>query len=137
MKCYTLGYGGRKPEEFILTLKMLGIRTVVDVRLHPERASMGHYKMDKDPNKGIQGLLQRNDIAYLWMVELGNVYLENTDWEARYRELLKRDGDSMTSGLNKVESPFCLLCAEKRVERCHRKLIADFLESKGFEWTHI
>ena len=137
MKCYTIGYGGRKPEELLLNLKMHGIQTIVDVRLHPERASMGIYKMAKDHNKGIQGLLQQNGIDYIWLVELGNIFLGDTNWETRYRELLNRDGDSMVSRLKEVEPPFCLLCAEKNVDRCHRRLIADFLESKGFEWLHL
>jgi uncharacterized protein (DUF488 family) len=41
------------------------------------------------------------------------------------------------SPLDGVPQPFCLLCAEKRVAECHRRLIAEFLASKGNQIEHI
>lgn len=62
MKIFTVGYGGRKPGEFIDLLKKNDVKIVVDVRLKPERAFMGIYAKGKDPHKGIQGLLERAGI---------------------------------------------------------------------------
>jgi uncharacterized protein (DUF488 family) len=137
MKFFTIGYGGRKPEEFINLLKGNGIRTVVDVRLRPDKASMGTYAKAKDDNKGIQSLLARADIQYFSFVELGNLFRDFEDWPQRYRCLLDKAGELLTERLSNVPQPFCLLCAEKDASACHRKLIADYLICKSHQVEHL
>ena len=137
MKLYTIGYGGRKPEEFLDLLKQKDVKTLVDVRLRPDRASMGSYIRAKSQDKGIQKLLATAGIQYISLVELGNVFLEYADWRERYRELLEKAGELLTQRLENVPSPFCLMCAEKSPAECHRSLIAEYLGQKGYEVEHI
>ena len=137
MKFFTIGYGGRNPEEFTSMLSEKGIVAIADVRLHPNRASMGIYVRAKSSDKGIQRLLSSANIEYHSLPELGNQFLEHEDWQQRYKNYLSTDGDRIISGLLELPRPFCLLCAEKRASECHRKLIADLLESRGWEVEHI
>jgi len=137
VKLYTIGYGGRKPEEFLNLLKQKDVKAIVDVRLRPDRASMGSYVRAKSPDKGIQKLLGTVGIEYLSLVELGNVFLEYADWKERYQKLLEKAGDLLTRRLVTTSSPFCIMCAEKSPAQCHRSLIAEYLVRKGYEVEHI
>jgi len=137
MRFYTIGYGGRKPEEFLDLLKQKGIKVVIDVRLRPDRASMGSFARAKSQDKGIQRLLSTAGIEYISVIELGNVFLEYADWRERYQELLTKAGGLLIQRLENISCPFCLMCAEKSPEMCHRFLIAEYLVSKGYEVEHI
>ena len=137
MKVYTIGYGGRSPDEFLRLLKDNGIAAIVDVRLRPDRSSMGAYAKAKDRGKGIERLLGQAGIQYLSFVELGNLFLDFDDWQVRYQRLMERAGDLLTERLLQVPQPFCLMCAEKAADRCHRAIIAGYLGRQGFEVEHI
>lgn len=116
MKIYTIGYGGRKPQEFLRLLKERGIRAVVDVRLRPDRSSMGIYVKAKDAGKGIERLLASAGIGYFSFVELGNIFRDMDDWSQQYQ---------------------CLMCDEKHTGQCHRKLIVDYPVKEGYLVEHI
>jgi uncharacterized protein (DUF488 family) len=137
MQLYAIGYGGRTPDELVRALKEHGIRAVVDVRLRPDRSSMGSFVKAKDRDKGIEGLLGRAGIQYFSFVELGNLFLDFDDWQARYQSLMEKAGDLLTERLFQIPSPFCLMCAEKSADRCHRAIIAKHLAQKGHQVEHI
>ena len=137
MVIYTIGYGGRKPQEFLSLLKAKDIRTVVDVRLRPDRSSMGIYVKAKYPKKGIQNLLDGAGIQYFSFIELGNIFRDMDDWSERYRCLMDQAGGLLTRRLRRVPTPFCLMCAEKRADQCHRKIIGKYLGENGYEVEHI
>jgi uncharacterized protein (DUF488 family) len=135
---YTIGYGGRRPEEFVGLLVGHGVRAVADVRIRPDRASMGAYVSAKSPNKGIEKLLGDRGISYHAILELGNLFRDREDWHAAYQELFERAGDLLVGRLEGLPEPFCLMCAEKRVAECHRLTIADFLvRTRGWTAEHI
>jgi uncharacterized protein (DUF488 family) len=137
MKVYTIGYGGRRPDELLSLLTAKGIGAVVDVRLRPDRSAVGVFAMAKTADKGIQGLLTGAGIQYFSFVELGNLFRELPDWADRYERMLAAAGDLLTDRLQSVPQPFCLLCAEKRVTECHRRLVGEFLAAKGHQIEHI
>ena len=141
MVFYTIGYGGRTPDQFVALLTTYGIRSLVDVRLRPDRAAMGAYMQARDPGRGIQGLLARGEITYRSFIELGNVFLDYPDWRERYRQLWEHAGNLLLEGLldqvQHLPQPVCLMCAERRVADCHRLYLAEYLVQQGWEVKHI
>jgi uncharacterized protein (DUF488 family) len=138
MPVYTIGYGGRSPEELLSLLRDAGVRTVVDVRLRPDRASMGTWAKANTPDKGIERVLAAAGIAYRSLPELGNVFMDDPNWRVRYEALLDAAGPLLIERLERVEEPYCLLCAEKKSADCHRRLIAAYLErTRGVQVTHL
>jgi uncharacterized protein (DUF488 family) len=138
MTFYTIGYGGRRPSEFVELLVEHGVRAVADVRIRPDRASMGAYARATSPEKGIEKRLADRGIAYHAILELGNLFRDREDWPAVYRVLFERAGDLLVGRLDGLPQPFCLLCAEKHAADCHRSVIADFLvATRGWSFEHI
>lgn len=138
MIVYTIGYGGRGKDEFLSLLQSRGVKTVVDIRLRPDKASMGIWVKAKTADKGIEAWLAEAGIGYRSLVELGNIFLSWPDWPQRYQELLEAAGDLLTSRLDAIPGPICLMCAEKRVDECHRKQVASFLEMhRGATIVHL
>jgi uncharacterized protein (DUF488 family) len=137
MKLYTIGYGGRSPDEFLDLLKENGVGAVVDVRLRPDRSSMGAYRLARKDTEGVRRLLNDAQVQYYSFVELGNLFLDFEDWQVRYQRPMDKSGDLLAERLLALEGPFCLLCAEKSPSRCHRSIIAEYLVGKGYEVEHI
>lgn len=137
MRMFTVGYGGRNPQDFLELLQQHGIQRIVDVRLRPDRASMGVYSKANADTKGIQRLLATHGIAYVSLPELGNVFMGCDDWRPRYERLLDAAGEVLTERLRALPLPVCLLCAERQASACHREVIAAYLAQRGYHIEHL
>ena len=137
MQIYTIGYGGRHPQDFLALLEAHHITQLIDVRLRPDRASMGTYAKANSPAKGIERLLAERHISYVSLTELGNVFMGCDDWPERYQRLFARAGDVLTERLRGISAPWCLMCAERQATACHRQFIAAYLAQQGYEIVHI
>ncbi len=66
MKFYTIGYGDRAPDDFASLLARHGMRLIADVRIHPERASMGSYVKARTADKWIEKLSPSSRYRRMW-----------------------------------------------------------------------
>jgi uncharacterized protein (DUF488 family) len=125
------------PGDFLELLSQHGIKAVVDVRLRPDKASLGSYIKAKTREKGIQRLLEERGIEYHSLIDLGNLFIGYTDWDEKYNILIDKVGDLLLSNIQHIPIPFCLMCCEKEAAKCHRKIIANYLVKQGCEVEHI
>jgi uncharacterized protein (DUF488 family) len=137
MRIFTIGYGGLRPSQFEQVLQEHSIKSVVDIRIWPIRASMGSYIWSESAERGIRALLAGAGIAYFSLLEIGNPFKDLPDWKDRYRRLLHYAGDVLIERLRGIPGPLCLLCCEKEPKDCHRLILAELLEKRGHEVEHL
>lgn len=137
MTLFTAGYGGRRPADFVRLLTDAGVRTVADVRLRPDRASLGSYRHTGNPATGIEKLLADAGVGYASLPELGNLFLGFDDSLARYAAFFGRAADLLVGRVAELPGPVCLVCAERRAADCHRTTIAEYLGRQGYEPIHL
>ena len=141
---FTIGFAGKKAEEFFETLKQSGVRRLVDIRLNN--------------SSQLAGFTKRPDLEYFLRVIAGIDYghepdfaptkeilddykKKRIDWgeyENLYRRLIaeRRPAEKL-----KPEDfdRACLLCSEPTAEHCHRRLAAEYLRDawKNVTITHL
>jgi len=106
-----IGYGGRGKEDFLSLLKANDVRTVVDIRLRPTEPAWASGSRRRR-GQGDRALVAAAGIGYRSLVELGNLFLDDADWQPRYQQLLESSGELLTRRLADIPGPICLLCAK-------------------------
>jgi uncharacterized protein (DUF488 family) len=136
---YTIGYGGRHPQDFVAILTQANIGLVCDVRAEPRRAYRGTYTFNPEKGSGpLPRLLAQAGIAYEWFPELGNP--ERQDPEIRaFKQLMAQEAERRLQRLRTCVQalPACLLCAEQDAQRCHRRIITAHLADYGYVVQHL
>ena len=146
IRVYTIGFTKKSAEEFFGKVCRVGVRRVVDVRL--QNVSQ------------LTGFSKRDDLAYFLRTIGGVEYAhmpslapskelfdaikkQGLDWESyerRFNELM-RERKIEESVSRDVIDGACLLCTEETPERCHRRLVAEYLREQWkpdvVEITHI
>ncbi|MFA5268228.1 MAG: DUF488 domain-containing protein [Methanoregula sp.] len=132
----TLGYEGRKLDQFLQILKGNNVRRLIDVRNNPFSLKPGYSKNQLEKS------LEAIGVSYLHLPELGI--------ESRRRRNLSEEGlvallqsfeqelDSKGASLNRIKDlakkeKVALMCFEADVTECHRSLIAKKLRADGIE----
>lgn len=141
---FTVGYQGDQVQDFIDKLKKLKIKAVVDVRENPISRKPGFSKLELNKE------LEKEGIHYLHYKELGtprplrNFLAHSQDYDAffsAYKDYLSEFEDSLDDLVELgTKEKICLLCFEKDVKHCHRKVISDYLENRhqtNINITHL
>jgi len=142
MRIYTIGFTKKSLEEFINLLKKNGVQKVIDIRLNPSSQLSG-FAIQRD----LEYTLKREGIGYEHVLDLApdeNIlkkYRENKNWEdyeKSFKELMKRrNAKEILKRLLSEGKTLCLLCSEKKADKCHRRLVAELLKEEGVEIVHL
>jgi len=144
IKLYTIGFATKSAEKFFGLLTSAGVRKIVDTRINNTSQLAGYAK--------------GSDLEFL-AKEIGNIsYEHNTDlaptkelltryrdkeiaweeYETEYLNLLDMRKIASTIDVEKLHEN-CLLCSEHTPEKCHRRLLADYLKhvKNDIEIVHL
>jgi uncharacterized protein (DUF488 family) len=135
IELFTIGFTQTTARDFFTKLKNAGVHRVVDVRLNN--------------NSQLAGFSKKDDLAYFLKEIAGIEYIhlpelaptqdildaykkQKGDWgvyERKFLDLMtqRRVEESIRPG---ILDHGCLLCSEHLPHRCHRRLVAEYLNTK-------
>lgn len=144
MKVFTIGFTRKSAEEFFTKLQRPGLRRLLDTRLNNRSQLAGFTKRDdlRYFCRAIGGIEYEHlpDLAPTQVI-LDEYKKGGGDWsayEVQFRRLLEERRVEHAVSRDLV-SGACLLCSEPSPERCHRRLVAEYLMQKwgDLEVEHI
>lgn len=139
----TIGYEGAHLRDFLATLEVAGVDIIVDIRDRAQSRRPGYSKTS------LQAALNSRGIAYVHFRELGDPKSgrdaaragQMDRFRAIYRSVLESGPAKTALGQIRelvVNQSVCLLCFERDYRDCHRKLVADHIESaSGLRARHL
>jgi len=136
---FTIGFAKKSAREFFETLRRAGVRKVVDIRLKNVSQLAGFTKKD-DLAYFLEAL---GGIAYEHRPELAPTKeildgykkkaLSWPQYEGCFRALMaERQIETLISPAELDRA--CLLCTEPKADKCHRRLVAEYLAGK---WGNV
>ena len=144
IKLYTIGFTQKSAEAFFSAIKNAGIKRVFDIRLNNVSQLAGFAKRDDliffldrlcgCEYKHIPLMAPTDDI----LEDFRKKRIGWPGYEIRFNTLIQE------RKIEKIVSPrtlhkTCLLCSEPEPDKCHRRLVAEYLSKKfdGIEIKHL
>jgi uncharacterized protein (DUF488 family) len=134
LKLYTIGFTGKSAEKFFGLLRSNGVKKIVDTRINNvsqlsgyakgadlkffagEIAQMGYeHQVDFAPTKELLSDYRQKKITWL-------------EYETAYLNLLDMRKIAKKTNIDLLHEN-CLLCSEHTPEKCHRRLLAEYLKA--------
>jgi uncharacterized protein (DUF488 family) len=140
MNLYTIGFTQKSAETFFNLLRDNGVQVLVDTRLKPDTQLSGFAKQRDLPYflKHLAGCDYRYMPEMCPTEELLDGYRANKSWEqyeVGFNQLLRTR--NLIEGLDRswwAANAACLLCSEHEPDHCHRRLVAEYMQS---HWPEI
>jgi uncharacterized protein (DUF488 family) len=139
VRIFTIGHGDRSSEEFLACLAEAGVQTLVDVRRFPGSRRHPQFNLE-----ALERTVGEAGIAYRHAESLGGRRSGGAEFDcirvAAFRGYAAwMRSDAFAAGLaDALAQPGpCFMCAETLWWRCHRRLIAELLDTRGDEVVHL
>jgi uncharacterized protein (DUF488 family) len=145
LEIYTTGFATRTAERFFEALRATGIKRLVDVRLNNTSQLAGFTKKQDLPYL----LAQLVDAEYIHEPTLAPTQdilkaykagrMPWDEYEQRFLALMTERSIEKRLDPSLFEVPTVLLCSEATAERCHRRLVVEYLNSRwgGVSAVHL
>jgi len=136
---YTIGFTNKSAEKFFGLLRQNQVAKIIDTRINNVSQLSGFAK-GKDLEffaRHICGIGYEHELAFAPTKELLEAYRnKKLSWEQysdEYLALLTQRNIGAQPSLIENLHNGCLLCSEHLPEKCHRRLLAEFLHRKNPE----
>lgn len=133
VKLYTIGFTGKPAEKFFNLLRDAGVNKIIDTRINNVSQLAGFAKGSdlKFFANEIGKMSYEHNIDFAPTKELLSRYREKemswTEYETEYLNLLDMRKVAQKTDIEKLHKN-CLLCSEHTPEKCHRRLLAEYLK---------
>jgi uncharacterized protein (DUF488 family) len=131
---YTIGFTKKSLEQFIALLRDAGVEWVIDVRLRNTSQLAGWSKYPDFAyllHAGFEVGYEHQPV-FAPTDELLDRYKKDRDWpsyESDFNGLL-RSRNPVEAAMSLIgKQGICLLCTEPEADKCHRRLVAEYLAS--------
>src|SRR5215510_1710898 len=130
----TIGFTRKSLQQFIERLQAAGIQEVIDIRLRNTSQLAGWSKYPDIAyllTEGF-GIYYENHREFAPSAELLDEYHQTHDWSAyepRFKQILADRQLAREAETLLMKERICLLCTEPQADRCHRRLVAEYLQS--------
>jgi hypothetical protein len=140
---FSIGYEGKSVEQFITILKNNKVQQLIDVR------ELAFSRINGFAKSALKKALNNNSIIYKHFPELGSPsQLRHRLWEERNYDLFFKEYENV---LGRPESQIALgdleglahirrtamMCVERDIEKCHRRVIKEHLIKDGFNVVEL
>jgi uncharacterized protein (DUF488 family) len=144
IQLYTIGFTNKSAEQFFDLLRQNKVKSILDTRINNTSQLSGFAKGSdlKFFAKEVGQMTYQHNIDLAPTKELLADYRDKkitwTEYEIEYLNLIdmRKIGDKIN-----IEDLHenCLLCSEHTPEKCHRRLLAEYLQHRftGVEVTHL
>ncbi len=133
IKLYTIGFTGKSAEQFFTLLKKAAVRKIVDTRINNVSQLSGFAKGSdlqffarEIGNIGYEHNIDFSPTKEL-LTRYRNKKLSWEEYEVEYLNLLDMRKVAQKTDIEKLHE-HCLLCSEHTPEKCHRRLLAEYLK---------
>ncbi len=140
-KVYTIGFTKKTLEEFVTRLRKTGVKRIVDIRLNTSSQLSGFAK-----TPDFEFMLKELGFEYTSVKDLApdkallEKYRKDKNWneyEKNFKALMiARNAKRILDELQLDKKTSCFLCSEDRPDKCHRRLVAEILDS-SFDIVHL
>lgn len=133
MEIYTIGFTQTSAEHFFGRLKAARVKRLLDVRLNNSSQLAGFAKARDLPYflQELVGAAYEHDPRLAPTTDLLTEYKKRKgDWlvyEREFMDLMAERGIERLLAQAEFETPTALLCSEATAERCHRRLVCEYL----------
>jgi uncharacterized protein (DUF488 family) len=141
MEICTIGFTKKSAAEFFGTLRRAGARRLIDVRLNNSSQLAGFTKRDDLPFF-LRELCNADYIHEPLLAPEQYMFDEYkkqkgswTTYEQRFLGLMAERMVEQRLDRELFAVPAVLLCSEPTADRCHRRLVAEYLQSKWLDVT--